>query len=123
MQRQTGLVAIGALLLGACAGDSTAVSSTTTTAIRPVTISVAPTITTTAAAPTTTTTFAPRFDSTGLFTFVSSAPVITNGPDLEWDWQYTDPGAAVYHDGSIHVFQNGFVGWPAPHQGRPAADG
>jgi predicted GH43/DUF377 family glycosyl hydrolase len=40
--------------------------------------------------------------------------VITNGPNREWDWQYTDPGAAVYHEGSIHVFQNGFVGWPAP---------
>ena len=40
--------------------------------------------------------------------------MITNGPDLEWDWQYTDPGGAAYHEGSIHVFQNGFVGWPAP---------
>ncbi|MGZ5382386.1 MAG: hypothetical protein ACXWH0_00170 [Acidimicrobiia bacterium] len=115
MRRQPMVVAIGALLLGACAGGSTAVSSTTTSTIQSVTTTVAPTITTTTTeAPTTTTTFAPRFDAAGLFTFVSSSPVITNGPDLEWDWQYTDPGAAVYHDGSIHVFQNGFVGWPAP---------
>jgi hypothetical protein len=31
----------------------------------------------------------------------------------DWDDQYTDPGAVVYHDGMFHMFRNGFIGWPA----------
>lgn len=117
MRRWTAMLAIGALLLAACGGANSApVSSTTTTPTAPPTsTTVAPTTTTTTTEPpTTTTTFAPRFSVADLFAFGSRDPVITNGPNLEWDWQYTDPGGAVYHDGSIHVFQNGFVGWPAP---------
>ena len=116
VRRSTAMLAAGMLLLAACRGASTAEGSlTTTTTTRPIeTTTVPSTTTTTGASTTTTTTFPPRFASVDLFTFVSAGPVITNGPDLEWDWQHTDPGAAVYHDGSIHVFQNGFVGWPAP---------
>lgn len=114
MLRMTAVVTIGTLMLAACSEASNAdVSSTTSTTLQPTTTTAAPTTTTTIE-PSTTTTFPPRFESGNLFTFVSSEPVITNGPELEWDWQFTDPGAAVFHDGSIHVFQNGFVGWPAP---------
>ena len=28
-------------------------------------------------------------------------------------WQFTDPGAVLYHDGMFHMFQNAFNGWPA----------
>lgn len=28
-------------------------------------------------------------------------------------WQFTDPGAVVYHDGMFHMFQNTFNNWPA----------
>lgn len=114
MRRWTAMLAIGALLLAACGGANSApVSSTTTTTAPPTSTTVAPTTTTTTEPPTTTTTFAPRFSVADLFAFGSRDPVITNGPNLEGDWQYTDPGGAVYHNGSIHVFQNGFVGWPA----------
>lgn len=87
--------------------------------VAPTTSTPPPTTTTTAATPTTTTeatttTHPPRFTTGGLFEAVSRQPVITNGEQPDWDWQYTDPGGAVFHDGSIHVFQNGFVGWPAP---------
>lgn len=34
----------------------------------------------------------------------------------DWDNQYTDPGAVVYHDGLFHMFRNGFIGWPASVQ-------
>ncbi len=117
MRRLTAMLAIGALLLAACGGASTVdVSSPTTTAPPTTTTAAPPTTasTSTTEPPTTTTTFPPRFEAGSLFTFVSNEPVITNGPDLEWDWQFTDPGGAVYHEGSIHVLQNGFVGWPAP---------
>lgn len=29
------------------------------------------------------------------------------------NWQFTDPGGAVYHDGQFHMFPNAFNGWPA----------
>jgi predicted GH43/DUF377 family glycosyl hydrolase len=38
---------------------------------------------------------------------------IWHGEDGEWDGQYTDPGAVIFHDGQFHMFRNGFVGWPA----------
>jgi hypothetical protein len=113
MRRPTAMLAIAALVLAACAEASSGTVSTTTTTVA-ITTTAAPTTTTTTEAPTTTTTFPPRFEGSNMFTFVSAEPVITNGPNREWDWQFTDPGAAVYHDGSVHVFQNGFVGWPAP---------
>lgn len=87
--------------------------STTTSSAPGTTTTTAPTTTTTQPT-TTTTTLPPRFTTGGLFEAVSRQPVITNGDQPDWDWQYTDPGAATFHDGSIHVFQNGFVGWPAP---------
>lgn len=34
----------------------------------------------------------------------------------DWDNQYTDPGAVLYHDGQFHMFRNGFIGWPAEVQ-------
>ena len=103
----------GVLLAASCSDASPATTSTVATV--PESTTTTTTVpTTTTQATTTTTTFPPRFSAGHLFTFVSSSPVITNGPNREWDWQYTDPGGAVFHNGSIHVFQNGFVGWPAP---------
>ena len=29
------------------------------------------------------------------------------------NWQFTDPGGVVFHDGMFHMFQNAFNGWPA----------
>lgn len=114
MRRLMAMLAIGTLVLAACSdGVPAAVSTTTTTTTdQAATTTVAPTTTT--EAPTTTTTFPPRFESSDLFSFATTEPVITNGPNREWDWQFTDPGGATHHDGSIHVLQNGFVGWPAP---------
>lgn len=115
MLRRTAMLTAGVLLIAACSGTaSPATTITTATIPPPTTTSAPPATTTTTEPPTTTITFPARFEAGALFSFVSSAPVITNGPNQEWDWQYTDPGGAVYHDGSIHVFQNGFVGWPAP---------
>ncbi|MDJ0752010.1 MAG: hypothetical protein QNJ45_00715 [Ardenticatenaceae bacterium] len=28
-------------------------------------------------------------------------------------YQFTDPGAALFHDGQFHMFHNAFTGWPA----------
>jgi len=107
---------IAGIFLAGCGGATGDRSSTTVATAPSTTTSTTAATTTTTEPPTTTTstTFPPRFDVGGFFAFGSSQPVITNGPGLEWDWQFTDPGAAVYHGGSIHVFQNGFVGWPAP---------
>jgi hypothetical protein len=114
--RRTAVLIATVLLLASCGDAIPVATSTTSTAPQSTTTTtLPPSPTTTTTQPTTTTvTFPPRFAAGDLFTFVSASPVITNGPNLEWDWQYTDPGGAVYHDGSIHVFQNGFVGWPAP---------
>ena len=54
-----------------------------------------------------------RFSVSALFEPLPGV-AISNGPEGAWDWQYTDPGAAVSIDGTIHAFQNGFVGWPSP---------
>lgn len=116
MVRRTAGLTAGLLLIAACsstASPATTTTSTTAATTTTTTTTVPPTTTTTEPS-TTTTTYPPRFAAGEVFSFVSRSPVITNGPNREWDWQYTDPGGAVYHDGSIHVFQNGFVGWPAP---------
>lgn len=36
-----------------------------------------------------------------------------NAVVLRRNWQFTDPGAVVFHDGMFHMFQNAFNGWPA----------
>lgn len=52
-----------------------------------------------------------------LFTLADEEPLISPaGSRSEWDGQYTDPGAVVYHDGQFHMFRNGFNGWPASVQ-------
>ena len=43
-------------------------------------------------------------------------PVSPHGPSDEWDGRFTDPGAALYHDGQFHMFRNGFKAWPASVQ-------
>ena len=48
-----------------------------------------------------------------LFTLASEEPVVPRAGS-DWFRTYTDPGAAVYHDGMFHMFHNGFNGWPAP---------
>ncbi len=50
----------------------------------------------------------------GLFEVLSQDPVIPHGRPGSWDGQFTDPGAATVQQDTIHVLQNGFVGWPAP---------
>lgn len=42
---------------------------------------------------------------------------IWHGEDAaDWDNPYTDPGAVVVHDGTFHMFRNGFRGWPSEVQ-------
>ncbi len=53
---------------------------------------------------------------TPLFTLFSDDPVVSHGESADWDSQYTDPGAVIYHDGLFHMFRNGFKGWPASVQ-------
>ncbi len=55
-------------------------------------------------------------DDTNLFTLYSDQPVIAHGDSGDWDFQFTDPGAVIYHDGKFHMFRNGFNGWPASVQ-------
>lgn len=55
-------------------------------------------------------------DDTPTFELHSDEPVIVHGPSTEWDGRYTDPGAALYHDGQFHMFRNGFKNWPASVQ-------
>lgn len=56
-------------------------------------------------------------DHMPLFTLLSDAPVVAHG-STEWEknYNYTDPGAVIYHDGQFHMFRNAFRGWPAPVQ-------
>ncbi|MBI1277821.1 MAG: hypothetical protein GC179_06810 [Anaerolineaceae bacterium] len=56
-------------------------------------------------------------DSTPVFTLYSDQPVVPHSDKAsDWDFQYTDPGAVIYHDGKFHMFRNGFNGWPASVQ-------
>jgi predicted GH43/DUF377 family glycosyl hydrolase len=56
-------------------------------------------------------------DTASLFTLYSDQPVVPHGDKTsDWDYQYTDPGAVIYHDGKFHMFRNGFNGWPASVQ-------
>ncbi len=55
-----------------------------------------------------------RIAAANLFTYPATTAIVPHGPTGSWDGQYTDPGGAVYHDGTYHLFHNGFVGWPAP---------
>jgi sucrose-6-phosphate hydrolase SacC (GH32 family) len=50
------------------------------------------------------------------FTLYSDEPIVSHGESADWDGQYTDPGAVLYHDGLFHMFRNGFRGWPASVQ-------
>ncbi len=49
-----------------------------------------------------------------VFAPFGDGPVVPNGAPGSFDSQFTDPGAAVFHDGLFHMFHNGFTGWPAP---------
>ncbi len=56
-------------------------------------------------------------DNASLFTLYSDQPVVPHSDKAaDWDFQYTDPGAVIYHDGKFHMFRNGFNGWPASVQ-------
>ncbi len=56
-------------------------------------------------------------DTTPLFTLYSDQPIVPHGDkSTDWDFQFTDPGAVIYHDGKFHMFRNGFNGWPASVQ-------
>jgi predicted GH43/DUF377 family glycosyl hydrolase len=47
-----------------------------------------------------------------VFELAQESPVITNGERGEWDDDFTDPGAVLFHDGLFHMFRNGFRDWP-----------
>lgn len=113
------------LIVVACGGSSTSPRSDATTV--PVTeppTTVAASSSTTAA-PTTTTTvvtttttapevvFPERFSTATMFESVGQSAIITHGEPGTWNGRYTDPGAAVFVDGTMHVLQNGFPNWPA----------
>lgn len=51
----------------------------------------------------------PRFSLADRFTIYGDETAVSRGSE-----QYTDPGAAVFHDGQFHMFHNIFTGWPAP---------
>ncbi len=56
-------------------------------------------------------------DTDSLFTLYSDQPVVPHSDKAtDWDFQYTDPGAVIYHNGKFHMFRNGFNGWPASVQ-------
>ncbi|MBA3874427.1 MAG: hypothetical protein H0X30_35305, partial [Anaerolineae bacterium] len=56
-------------------------------------------------------------DAPTTFTLYSDQPVVPHSDKTtDWDYQYTDPGAVIYHDGKFHMFRNGFNGWPASVQ-------
>ncbi len=38
-------------------------------------------------------------------------PIAEHGKAFEWDGQFTNPGAVVYHDGLFHMFRPGFFRW------------
>lgn len=106
------MVACGGASNGAGPGETsvaTSITSTTPPAGSSTTTSAAVSTTTTEPASAT----VDRFSAAGLFEDVQAAPVITNGEPGTWNGRYTDPGAAVVHDGALHVLQNGFANWPA----------
>lgn len=53
------------------------------------------------------------FSAENLFTLHTDAPAVPNGEPDAFDRQFTDPGAALFHDGTFYMFHNGFTGWPA----------
>jgi len=56
-------------------------------------------------------------DVSQLFTLYSDQPVVPHSDKTsDWDYQYTDPGAVIYHDGKFHMFRNGFNSWPGSVQ-------
>lgn len=54
-------------------------------------------------------------DRQALLQPVQSSPVIEHATAAwERSFAYTDPGAAIFHDGKFHMFRNSFKSWPAP---------
>ena len=115
MPRLPTLLAALALVLVACGDDSSATSAppttqATTTTVAPSTVApttTAATTTTTTMAPTTTTEPPPPVAFDDDFSFA-----LQSGPN-EWENQFIDPGAVVFHDGLWHMFYNGIDRWPA----------
>ena len=56
----------------------------------------------------------PLLPAAGLFERISNPPAIPHGSAQAWNDVFTDPGAALVHEGSVYVFQNGFPRWPGP---------
>ncbi|HUF38093.1 MAG TPA: hypothetical protein VMN57_06190 [Anaerolineales bacterium] len=48
-----------------------------------------------------------------LFTLHSDAPVFRRGGPGDWYGSAVEPGAVVLHEDRLHLFFNGFTGWPA----------
>jgi hypothetical protein len=123
MRRYRTLSLVLFLFMAGCAGEPAAVAPAPT---EPVATSL-PIETPPASTPAPTDTIAPTttpaptlrplpdtLAAEGLFDVYQDRPIVPHGPAGSWDAQFTDPGAAVYHDGLYHMFHNGFVGWPAP---------
>lgn len=49
-----------------------------------------------------------------LFGFYEGNPILQRSNNPNWDNQFLDPGAMVYHEGMFHMFFNGINGFPAP---------
>ena len=49
-----------------------------------------------------------------LFGFYEGNPVLQRSNNPNWDNQFLDPGAMVYHEEMFHMFFNGINGFPAP---------
>ncbi len=47
-----------------------------------------------------------------LFEQAAPGPLIPRSDPGAWDYAYNDPGAVLVHDGKLHMFNNGFDGWP-----------
>jgi predicted GH43/DUF377 family glycosyl hydrolase len=49
-----------------------------------------------------------------VFRFYEANPVLQRSNNPDWDNQFIDPGAVIYHDSLFHMFYNGINGFPAP---------
>ena len=98
--------------LPACSAPATTVSPTTTPTSLPTGTEIPVTSTTVLG------TFTPQitFTPSPFFSVYGDKPIVSKGQPGTWDDRYTDPGAVLYHDGTFHMFRNGFRGFPAESQ-------
>lgn len=49
------------------------------------------------------------------FTLLSDTPVVSTGQFGNWNADFNEPGALLYHDGAFHMFLTGYGGFPTPN--------